>query len=103
MLTARQTAALLDGGGEQTIPILVRAGLLKPLGDPSPNASKYFGALEVLALLEDAEKLSPMRREIYEHWQANNLSRSKDCLPRKAQLQEPNSPQSDGFFWVCAP
>ena len=40
-LTVPQTAALL-GFAEHDIPILVRKGLLKSLGNPVPNAVKYF-------------------------------------------------------------
>ena len=49
MLNMAQTAVML-GLAEHDIPVLVRAGLLKPLGDPPPNAVKSFGTAQVLKL-----------------------------------------------------
>ena len=41
MLNAPQTAAMLNLS-EHDIPVLIRAGLLNPVGKPPPNAMKYF-------------------------------------------------------------
>src|SRR5438093_433715 len=65
MLNAAQTAAYLDCGSEHNIPVLVREGLLEPLGDPAPNAIKYFATVEVLELAADVEKLKRIRSTIY--------------------------------------
>jgi len=43
------TAKLL-GFAEHDIPILIAAGLLKPLGDPAANAPKWFAGVEVFRL-----------------------------------------------------
>lgn len=77
MLTATQTAALLDGGGEHNIPVLVRAGLLKPLGHPSSNAVKYFATVEVLELAADVKQLGKIRDAIYEYWHGRNSAKPK--------------------------
>ena len=72
MLTAGQTAALLDCGGEHNIPVLVRAGLLHPLGTPPANAVKYFATVHVLELAADVKRLGRIRDAIYEHWNRKN-------------------------------
>ncbi|SRR5258708_5818617 len=78
MLTAAQTAALMDGGGEHNIPVLVREGLLRPLGNPPPNAVKYFATVEVLDLAADTKRLSRIRDVIYEYWQGKNAAKTKN-------------------------
>jgi hypothetical protein len=77
MLTAAQTAALLDGGGEHNIPVLVRKGLLEPLGNPPANAVKYFATVEVLELAADIKRLGRIRDVIYEYWQGKNAAKTK--------------------------
>jgi hypothetical protein len=46
------------------IPTLVRAGLLKPLGRPTPNAVKYFAALFKICASDFARQLS---RKVFSH------------------------------------
>src|SRR6185436_6868883 len=67
MLTAAQTAAMIDCGGEHNIPVLVRAGILKPLGNPPHNAIKYFATVQVLELTEDIKQLDRIRDAIYRY------------------------------------
>jgi hypothetical protein len=43
------TARLL-GLAEHDIPILMAGGKLTPLGDPAPNAPKWFAAVEMVSL-----------------------------------------------------
>lgn len=76
MLTAAQTAALLDCGGEHNIPVLVRARLLKPLGSPPANAVKYFATVEVLELAADVKRLSQIRDAVYKYWRGKNCAKS---------------------------
>ena len=47
-LDVAQTSKLL-GFGEQDIQILMSAGKLTPLGDPAPNAPKWFAAVDQFA------------------------------------------------------
>ena len=75
MLTAAQTAALLDGGGEHNIPVLVRKGLLEPLGNPPANAVKYFATVEVLELAANIKRLG--RIEML------SMSTGRARMPRK--------------------
>jgi hypothetical protein len=52
-LIVKQAGWLL-GFPPHQIPILVGAGLLKPLGQPAPNAIKYFAATTLCELKQDA-------------------------------------------------
>ena len=61
------TAKLL-GFAEHDIPVLVAAGRLTPLGDPAPNAPKWFAAVEVIQLAADREWLHKATKEISRHW-----------------------------------
>lgn len=54
------------------IPILVRSGLLKPLGNPPPNAPKYFARCVVEALAIDVQWLDKATRIVSKHWHDRN-------------------------------
>jgi len=73
-LTVAQTAVLLQGV-EHDIPVLVRSGLLKPLGDPAPNVVRFFAAFEVLELAEDRKALDRICAVLSEHWRGKNEQR----------------------------
>ena len=75
MLNVQQTAVLL-GLAEHDIPVLLNAGLLKPLGDPQPNAVKYFAAVQVLELAGEIDVLNNIRRAVSEYWRGKNAVRS---------------------------
>ena len=75
MLTVSQTAVLLNRG-EHDIPILVRSGLLKPLGNPPPNAVKFFATMEVLELADNRPALDRICAVVTEYWRGKNLARS---------------------------
>lgn len=55
-LNAKQAGDIL-GFQEHDIPTLVSAKLLKPLGKPSPNSTKYFAAVEIYKCFADAKWL----------------------------------------------
>src|SRR5262245_11893612 len=87
-LDVQQTAALL-GFQEHDIPVLVKAGLLKPLGKPAVNAVRYFSALIVEQLARDAGWLGRSTNTIYRHWQKKRerevrLDRTEMARPRLA-------------------
>jgi len=67
-------AAILLNVGEHDIPVLVRAGLLEPLGHPPPNAVKYFATMELLDRAADRKWLSQMCDAIYQHWAKKNAA-----------------------------
>ena len=73
-LDVNQTAELL-GFMEHDIPVLVRAKLLKPLGDPAPNAHKFFSAAELQQLTGDRSWLDKATKSVSRYWQANNQKR----------------------------
>jgi len=70
-LDAQQVAELL-GFHEHDIPILIREKLLKPLGRPAPNASKYFAASEITSLANDPLFLARCTTAVYNYHQARN-------------------------------
>jgi hypothetical protein len=74
MLNVAQTATLLSRA-EHDIPLLVRAGILKPLGNPPPNAVKFFATIEVLELAEDRDALNHICEIIVQHWQKKNQAK----------------------------
>ena len=85
MLNMAQTAAML-GLAEHDIPVLVRAGLLKPLGDPPPNAVKSFATAQVLELAGELTLLNKIRGTVYEYWRGKNAGRSNaGYKPRPAR------------------
>ena len=74
-LNAEQTASYL-GFHEHDIPVLVNKNLLKPLGKPLPNASKYFAKVVINEHYEDRQWLSKATQVIYDHWKTKNSRKS---------------------------
>ena len=66
-LDAAATAKVL-GFAEHDIQILLRAGKLTALGDPAPNAPKWFSAVELIRLAADRDWLSRASREVSRYW-----------------------------------
>jgi hypothetical protein len=66
-LDVSQTAKLL-GFAEHDIPILMAARKLTPLGDPAPNAPKWFSAVEIILLVSDKEWLNKATKEVSKYW-----------------------------------
>lgn len=81
-------AAILLNVGEHDIPVLVRAGLLQPLGHPPPNAVKYFATVELMDLAGDRKWLARMCDAIYQYWAKKNAGVKKSsrtqAVPRRA-------------------
>jgi hypothetical protein len=75
-LTAEQTGWVLNCQPHD-IPALLNARLLKPLGNPSANGSKYFSTADVLELTKDRAWLVKVSNTICQHWQKQN-ARKKD-------------------------
>jgi hypothetical protein len=71
-----QGAARILGAQDHDIPVLVRARLLKPLGNPTPNSPKYFATCELLRLANDVAWLDRATRAISQHWKNKNAGRS---------------------------
>lgn len=67
-----QQASELLGVQVHDLPTLVRAGLLKPLASPKPNAPKFFAAVELEELGRNRNWLEKAQRAIQRHWQLKN-------------------------------
>jgi hypothetical protein len=76
-LDVSQTARLL-GFAEHDIQILTAAGKLTPLGDPAPNAPKWFGAVEVMRLAIDQDWLNAATKAVGKYWR---LKRQRRTFP----------------------
>jgi len=61
------TAKVL-GFAEHDIQVLMAVGKLTPLGDPAPNAPKWFAAVEVVQLATDRDWLHRATKEVSKHW-----------------------------------
>lgn len=79
-LTVEQTGWVL-GCAAHDVPVLVSARLLKPLGNPAPNAVKFFARADVLELTNDRAWLIKMTNAIGQHWQHKNASRRQNGVP----------------------
>ena len=78
-LDVLQTSSLL-GFSEPDVPVLVKARLLRPLGNPTPNAAKFFAACEVEKLASDPGWLGRATRAVARHWQnKNSRGRASHC------------------------
>jgi hypothetical protein len=66
-LTAEQIAVIM-GFKPHDIPILIRAGLLKPLGKPTTTCTKFFAAVHIYTKAADPVWLAKATNAIYKHW-----------------------------------
>jgi hypothetical protein len=66
-LSVAETAKVL-GFAEHDIQILMGAGKLRPLGDPAPNAPKWFAAVEIIQRATDQDWLGRATREVSKYW-----------------------------------
>ena len=76
-VTAEEAGWIL-GFAAHDIPALVKAGLLKPLGHPSPNCIKYFAAAELEKLRYDTHWLSRASDATIRYWQSQNARKKKN-------------------------
>jgi hypothetical protein len=75
------------------IPALISARLLKPLGNPAPNSTKYFATAELLEIAKDRSWLVKVTTAINTHWQKQN-ARKKDVAvngSRNGQVELANA------------
>ncbi len=75
-----EQAALLLGFQPHDIPVLIAAGLLKPLGKPAHNSVKYFATAELEELRNDIRWLSRATDTIQTRWRRKNGT--ENGLPR---------------------
>jgi hypothetical protein len=79
-LDAGETAKVL-GFSTNDIPVLITEKMLKPLGKPVPNSTKYFSAYVIAGLADNPEWLNEATQIIYDHWKGRNARKSIN-LPR---------------------
>ena len=72
-LDVNQAAEIL-GFLPHEISVLLKVGLLKPLGKPAPNGHKFFCAVEISTLSENREWLDKATRAVAKHWKDRNLN-----------------------------
>lgn len=70
-----EQAAWVLGFQQGDIPVLVSAGLLKPLGRPPTSGSKYFAAVDLEELRKDTRWLGKASDTIVKYWWAKNATR----------------------------
>ena len=95
-LDVMATAKLL-GFAEHDIQILMAVGKLTPLGDPAPNAPKWFAAVEMIRLATDHDWLHKATKEIAKYWRhkrerrQNLASSSRQTIKFRVEKVTPNS------------
>ena len=87
MLNMAQTAVML-GLAEHDIPVLIAAGLLKPLGNPPANAVKYFSTVEVLEMAGESAVLNKIRSTVYQYWRGKNADNAKPRRSRNSHTRQ---------------
>jgi hypothetical protein len=103
-LDVEQTAKLL-GFPEHDIQILMAARKLIPLGEPAPNAPKWFSAIEVIRLAADEDWLNKATKEVSKYWRhkrerqgngrcAGRNHRGRNCLTAVKKVSPDSSPKS---------
>jgi hypothetical protein len=78
---AKDLTARLDVAGtskqlgftESDIQILMGVGKLTPLGDPAPNAPKWFSAVELIWLAADHDWLHKATKDISKYWKNKRM------------------------------
>jgi len=74
-----EEAAYFLGFKPHDIPLLIKAGLLKPLGRPVPNGDKYFATATLSELRQDVQWLSRCTAVVSRHWHDKNARKSSNA------------------------
>jgi len=85
-LAVDQAAEIL-GFLPHEISVLMRAGLLKPLGRPAANGHKFFCAMEIAGLSQDRNWLDRATRAVAKRWQERNRKRQTLPVPDSSNQQ----------------
>ena len=86
-LDVMATAKLL-GFAEHDIQILMASGKLTPLGDPAPNAPKWFAAVEMVRLAGDPDWLHKATKELSKYWRHKRQSRPPETTSNRANAKD---------------
>jgi len=87
-LDVAETAKLL-GFAVHDVQILMAVGKLTPLGDPAPNAPKWFSAVEVIRLAGDQDWLHKATKELSKHWHTKRLRRQSSAASPRITKRQP--------------
>jgi hypothetical protein len=79
-LDVPQTARLL-GFAEHDIQILMTVGKLTPLGDPAPNAPKWFSGVQIIQLAIDHDWLNKATKDLAKYWKRKRDRRAPHSSP----------------------
>lgn len=85
-LTVAQAAWVLNCQPHD-IPVLIAAHLLKPLGNPLANGTKFFSTAAVLETAQDHAWLARMTNAIYERWRDDNRHKRKEAKRSKVGVR----------------
>src|SRR5580700_11821958 len=80
-LQSEQVAKLLNCSTDD-VAILSSAGRLRALGKPKPNSVKFFGSIELIALLGDPDWLDEATKTISQYWKRKN-GRRNGAIPKR--------------------
>jgi hypothetical protein len=69
------------GFAPDAIPVLVKANLLDPLGNPRPNAPKYFAKTYILERSQNLAWLDEATQAVYNHWNKKNERKTSNPAP----------------------
>ena len=86
-----QQAAWVLGVKPHSIQILVSYRLLKPIGTPARNETKFFGTAYVLRLVEDYGWQDLSTATLQEHWKVKNQRRTS----KRTQASETTTGRKD--------
>jgi len=86
-LTVEQAAWVLNCQTHD-IPVLVAARLLRPLGQPPPNGTKYFSTAEVVELTRDRAWLAKITNTVCQHWKTKNAHKSNSSTTEMPNQSE---------------
>jgi|SRR5579863_4614905 len=90
-LTVEQVAWLL-GCQPHDVPVLVSAKLLKPLGNPPQNGTKFFATADLLELMKERNWLTRVTVAINQHWHRKNV-----LCKRRASKSSPGEASTPDF------
>ena len=77
-----EASAKLLGFAVNDIQILMRSGKLTPLGDPAPNAPKWFAAVEMIRLATNQDWLHKSTKEVAKYWRNKREHQTPTIRPR---------------------
>ena len=94
-LQSEQVAKLLNCSTDD-VAILASAGRLRALGKPKPNSVKFFGSIELIALLADPDWLDEATRTISHYWKRKNARRNGANGKKDDEVETANDREVSG-------